>query len=82
METPKQSPQQRRNWKKMDRDGVAAGAEHLPQPGALTSAREIEDYTSGLLDFLENLVERTVPVAKDIVGYSCPWWNLKVEEEV
>jgi len=33
LELPPQSQQQRqqrRNWKKMDQDGVAAGAEHLP----------------------------------------------------
>jgi len=85
LESPPQSQQQRqqrRNWKKMDRDGVAAGAEHLPQPGALATAEEIEDYTTNLLEFLEGLVERTVPAAKDTVGYSCPWWTQDVEEEV
>ena len=56
----------------MDRDGIAAGAEHLPQLGALTSTREIKDYTSNLLDFLEDLVKRIVLVIKDIVGYLYP----------
>jgi len=56
----------------MDRDRVAVGAEHLPQLGALTTAKEIKDYITNLLEFLEGLVKRTVPAAKDIVGYSCP----------
>jgi len=56
----------------MDRDRVAVGIEHLPQLGALTTAKEIKDYITNLLEFLEGLVKRTVPAAKDIVGYSCP----------
>jgi len=75
LESPPQSQQQwqqRRNWKKMDRDRVVVGAEYLPQLGALAMAKEIEDYITNLLEFLEGLVKRTVPAAKDIVGYSCP----------
>ena len=78
LETPPQSQQrqqQRRNWKKIDRNEVAAGAKHLPQPGALNTAEEIENYTSNLLEFLEDLIKRTVLAAKDTVGYSCPWWT-------
>jgi len=56
----------------MDWDRVVAGAEHLPQPGALATAEEIKNYITNLLEFLEGLVKRTVPAAKDIVGYSCP----------
>ena len=66
----------------MDRSGIAAGAAQLPQPEALTTAEEIEDYTSKLLSFLDDLIEKTVPVAKDAAGYSCPWWTTKVQEKV
>jgi len=59
----------------MDRDGVVVGVEHLPQLGALAIAKEIKDYITNLLEFLEGLVKRIVPAAKDIVGYSCPWWT-------
>jgi len=56
----------------MDWDRVIVGIKHLPQLGALTIAKEIKDYITNLLEFLEGLVKRTVPVAKDIVGYSYP----------
>jgi len=35
-------------------------------------AKEIKDYITNLLEFLEGLVKRTVLAAKDMVGYSCP----------
>ena len=56
----------------MDQNGIAADSVQLLQPGALTNAEEIEDYTNSLLSFLEELVEKTVPAAKDVVGYLCP----------
>src|SRR5438477_495635 len=66
----------------MDQSGVAAAAAHLPQPEALTTAGQIEEYTSNLLGFLEDLVEKTVPMAKNVVGYSCQWWTAEVQERV
>ena len=36
------------------------------------TAEEIKDYISNLLEFLEGLIKRIVPAAKDTVGYSCP----------
>jgi len=56
----------------MDGDRVIVGVEHLLQLGALAMAKEIKDYITNLLEFLEGLVKRTVPAAKDMVGYSCP----------
>ena len=66
----------------MDQNEVAVGAKHLPQLGALNTAEEIENYMSNFLEFLEDLIKRTVPAANDTVGYSCPWWTQEVEEEV
>ena len=56
----------------MDWNKVIVGIKHLPQLGALNTAKEIKDYISGLLEFLEGLIKRIVPEAKDIVGYSYP----------
>lgn len=77
-----QGPRTRRNWKMMDKGGIAAGAAHLPQPGTLTTGEEIENYTGSLLDFLESLIEKTVPKTKEYTGYSCPWWTAEVKEKV
>src|SRR2546430_11236660 len=66
----------------MDHEGIAAGTQHLRQPGTLSSASEIEEYTEYLFGFLKDLVECTVPYANPSPGYACPWWTLEVKEAV
>ena len=56
----------------MDQNKVIVGVEHLPQLGTLNTAKEIKNYISNLLEFLEDLIKRTVLAAKDTVGYSYP----------
>src|SRR2546430_364459 len=66
----------------MDAEGVAAGAQHLRQPSVLQTAGDIESYTGYLFEFLDQLVDNTVPLAKPSVGRSCPWWTPEVQEAV
>jgi hypothetical protein len=73
---------QQRSWKKMDKEGIAAGAQHLSTPGLLTTALEIEEYTDYLMNYLQQLMALTVPLAKPAQGYSCGWWTPEVEEAV
>jgi len=51
----------RRSWKKMDLELIAQEAQALHRLGAGDTLEEIELYTEYLLNFAQNLVERTVP---------------------
>ena len=66
----------------MDLAGIAAGTQHLRQPGPLKTAAEIEEYTEYLCQFLKQLVELTVPLAKAAPGFSYAWWSPEVDNAV
>jgi hypothetical protein len=66
----------------MDKDGIAAGAQHLRMPGTLSSGPEIEEYTGYLMDFLQQLVEIAVPLTKPSPDYACGWWSPEVRAAV
>ena len=51
----------RRSWKKMDLKLITQEAQALYKLGAGDTPEEIELYTEYLLNFAQNLVERTVP---------------------
>ena len=69
----------RRNWKKMDSEGIAAGAQHLRPPQDMHSSMDLENYTSYLLRFIDQLIENTVPWSKPAPEYSCKWWTPEVQ---
>jgi hypothetical protein len=82
LDTIPQTLKQRRSWRKMDKEGIAAGAQHLRMPGPLNTAPEIEEYTDYLMNFLQQLIELTVPLAKPARDYTCNWWTPEVQEAV
>jgi hypothetical protein len=82
LDVASQEPQLRRCWKKMDREGIAAGGQHLRQPASLNTVEAIEEYTNYLFQFLNQLVEVTVPWSDPTPGYTCKWWTPKVRAAV
>ncbi len=82
MDSIPQVVQRKRSWKKMDKEGIAAGAQHLRQPGSLNTAADIEAYVEYLFQFMEELVSRTVPMSQPARGFACPWWTEEVQEAV
>ena len=56
----------------MDWNKVTADIKYFLQLSTLNIAKEIKDYISNLLKFLEGLIKKTVLTAKDTVGYSYP----------
>jgi hypothetical protein len=77
-----QAVRQLRSWKSMNKEGIAAGAQHLRMPGSLNSGPEIEEYTGYLMDFLQQLIELAVPLTKPRPDYTCGWWNSEVRAAV
>ena len=69
----------KRKWKTLNKEMVAAGAEELHQPTISTlSAANIERYTSYLMDFIQELIELTVPWAKPS-RRATPWWTQEIQ---
>ena len=48
-------------------DAVQAGAAHLPRAPALTFSREINSYIDALTQFIQQLIDNTVPWAKPLL---------------
>jgi len=82
LEVAKQVVESHRNWKKMDSEGIAAGAQHLQPPKNMHSPADLEDYTSYLLEFINQLIENTVPWSKPAPEFSCRWWTPEVQTAV
>src|SRR3982075_990106 len=73
------TPTPQRNWKKMDHGEIATQAQSLNLP-LLNSVEAIEQYTSYLLTFITNIIEK-IPFKKRSKE-ATPWWNQEVEEAV
>jgi len=70
-----------RAWGKIDKEAVKRGCETLWIPRHLGSLPEIEWYASYLLQFTEELLDKTVPWAKG-EGKAVSWWSSSVAEAV
>jgi hypothetical protein len=73
------TPTPQRNWKKMDYGEIATQTQSLNLP-QLNSVEAIEQYTSYLLTFTTNIIEK-IPFKKRSKE-ATPWWNQEVEEAV
>jgi hypothetical protein len=80
--TPQLAPVQRkRNWKEMNLVGIEAGARGLRAEGTLSTPEQIESYTSYLLEFVQELVNQTVPWSKPSRRAN-PWWTTDIQQLV
>lgn len=82
LDTPTVTPQPSQpkfQWKRMDPEQVAAGAQCLHVPVHLSSREAIDDYARYLQDFALDLASTTVPISRgnDTCKrrYQCPWWS-------
>jgi hypothetical protein len=66
----------------MNKESIAADAQHLHMPGLLNTISEIEEYTNYLMNFLQQLMELTVPLAKLKREYICSWWTPEIKSAV
>jgi len=55
----------------MNKDEIAAEAQHLCMLKSLSTISDIEDYTEYLMNFLQQLIEMTVLLAKSGKEYAC-----------
>ena len=62
-------------------DTVQARVAHLPRAPALTSLSEIDSYINALTQFIQQLINNTVPWAKPLL-YEQPQWTTEVQEAV
>jgi hypothetical protein len=60
---------------------IEATAEHLTQPGNLTTLTAIDQYSDYLVEFTQGLIEKSVPWGKPS-SYGQPWWTEEVQEIV
>src|ERR1700730_9207296 len=65
----------------MDRELIGAGTQCLQLPTLLNSTGTIDQYTSYLTSFIQELIEQTVPWGKPS-NKAALWWNLEVEQAV
>jgi hypothetical protein len=74
--------EQRRNFKKTDVDTVAAQARWLQVPAQeLASIQDIDDYTSYLVGFIQQLIDQTVPY-RTVSERAQAWWTAEVSAVV
>jgi hypothetical protein len=79
---PAQAPQiQQRSWKRMNTEMIEAGTQCLLLPTQLNSKAAIDQYTSYLTSFTQELIEQSVPWGKPS-NKAVLWWNLEVEQAV
>ena len=81
LNTTQVKPQLRRSWKRMNKEAVQAGAVYLPKPPNLATPDEVNCYVNSIVQFVQQLIENTVPWAKPS-SYAQPWWTMEVQEVV
>ena len=82
---PLQLPGPRRIWRRMDKEAVRAGSEHLWIPASFISRDQIDEYAQYLQQFTLYLADSTTPTAKPNQGAGtsrCSWWTAEVDELV
>ena len=65
----------------MQYDAIQAGANWLQMPSDILATSQIDDYVDYLVQFIQNLIEQTVPTAKGS-EQAKPWWSVAVAEAI
>ena len=66
----------------MDKATISSEAAELQRiPEDTSSQEQIEVYTEYLLSFIQELIEKAVPMAK-ATGTPSPWWTPEIEKLV
>jgi hypothetical protein len=74
-------PQARKCWKKLNYEAVQAGAQWLWPPSESLDIRQVDDYVAYLTQFIQALIEQTVPIARTS-EHSKPWWTGEVADAI
>jgi hypothetical protein len=65
----------------MQYDAIQAGANRLRMPSDMLATNQVDDYVDYLVQFIQNLIKQTVPIAKGSERAK-PWWSKAVVDAI
>ena len=82
LEADTQTVKQRRCWKSMNVNDIAADAQHFQVSNHLESSTEIDRYTDYLAEFIKCLVENTMLIIMSAIEHMCSWWTSEIKKYI
>lgn len=82
LEAPIAPERARRNWKEIDIEKVKTGSKLLiPYPVEWGTEQGVEMYTGYLIQFIQELIEASVPWCRKS-QHTVPWWSEEIKEAI